>query len=104
MTESTPIACSLSPDGMADREQEFRELALAALIDAQRDPGILTLRFESTDGTEARLCDLVRREQECCPFFDFRVEQVDGSLRLEVRAPLEADELLEAIDRAASAR
>ncbi|MFE5480942.1 hypothetical protein [Streptomyces sp. NPDC056527] len=50
----------------------------------------MTLPVERT----ARVAELAAAEQQCCPFFDFRLH-LDGSrLHLEVRAPVDGSSLL----------
>lgn len=42
----------------------------------------------------ARIAELAVAEQQCCPFFDFRLHLDGPDLHLEVRAPAEAADLL----------
>lgn len=87
---TAPVACSLSGEGMAERTTAWR--------DAVRDAG----RAEIPDGLRLTLpvdrasvvAGLAAAEQQCCPFFDFRLHLDGRSLHLEVRAPAEGAGML----------
>jgi hypothetical protein len=90
MREPIPIACSLSAEDQADRSGEFAAIFDRALIGREATPGGVRLRLRPSPGLRDDLADLVRRERECCPFFDFRMEDRPGELLLEIDAPPEA--------------
>lgn len=84
------IACSLTGPGMDDRADEWRRALAGA--QSEKIPGgiVLTVPAERA----ATVADLAVAEQQCCPFFDFRVHLNGSVLHLEVRAPADAAELL----------
>jgi DNA-binding transcriptional MerR regulator len=88
--EPTPIACSLTGAGTAERIEQWR----SALADASRQeiPGGIRLTVPS--GRFPALAELSAAEQQCCPFFDFRFHLDGRDLHVEVRAPAEAAALL----------
>lgn len=86
------IACSLDAGQHDDRVRRWRQL----LGDAPREPaagGGLTVRLPATRAGE--LADLVVAEQECCPFFAFRLDFAGGHVELTVRAPGQAQPLVD---------
>ena len=62
-----PIACDMSAarDTPEERLAEYEELFLRALRGA-------VLRFDAAARDQVE--DLARREHDCCPFMDYRVE------------------------------
>lgn len=84
------IACSLTGRGMNERADEWRRALDGARH--QEIPGgvVLTMPAERA----ATVADLAVAEQQCCPFFDFRVHLDSPVLHLEVRAPAGAAGLL----------
>ena len=91
------IACTLSPADMAARGEELREIARAALVGRERYAGGVRLVYRNSEAIEAALRDLIRRERECCPFLDFTLDSRAERLALDIAAPSEAEEVLDAI-------
>jgi MerR family transcriptional regulator, copper efflux regulator len=90
---SEPIACSLSAEGQEERRDEAAALMQRALVAREPLDGGVRLRLRRD--SEGELRDLVRREQECCPFFRFSFREEGGELVLDATAPAEARELLD---------
>ena len=90
---SEPIACSLSAEGQSERRDEAAALLERALIAREPVDGGVRLRLRRDSEDELR--DLVRREQECCPFFRFSFRDEGPELVLDATAPEEARELLD---------
>lgn len=90
-----PIACTLTPDGMAARLALIDALAAEGLLDRTRTDAGLRVRLRDTPGIERRTRALVAAESRCCPFLDFALEREDGALVLEIRGPAEAAPVLE---------
>ncbi|MFI1781959.1 MerR family transcriptional regulator [Streptomyces rubiginosohelvolus] len=87
---TAPVACSLSGDGLRERTARWRE-AVAGATRAAVPGGLrLTLPVDRV----ARIAELAAAEQECCPFFDFRLHLDGPHLHLEVRAPADGGALL----------
>jgi hypothetical protein len=80
---------------MRKRAEEAGRLMDLALVRRERDPEGVALVFSRTEGVEAAVRDLVRREQECCPFFEFAVEARGQELELRASAPPDARGLLD---------
>jgi MerR family transcriptional regulator, copper efflux regulator len=78
-----PAACSPAPDGPGNRAGEWQAL----LQGATRTPIPDGLRLTMPKDRAADVAGLAAAEQECCPFFDFRLHLDGQSLHLEVRAP-----------------
>jgi hypothetical protein len=89
-----PIACSLSAQDQVQRAGEFAAVA-ANVIGREPTAEGVRLRFPAEPGFAEQLTDLTRREQECCPFFDFRIATVDGEIVLDVAGPPEARPIVE---------
>jgi MerR family transcriptional regulator, copper efflux regulator len=88
-----PIACSLSPAGLQTQLGEWREL-LTAVAERQFIKGGLRLTFDSS-ASRAVILDLAAREHACCPFLDFDLDLDAERPVLEVRAPDEAQPIIE---------
>jgi len=93
------IACSLTPGDYAGRLREFRRLFATSLRDSRREPTRLFLRLSTATAREADVRDLLRREQECCPFFTFDVQSAGDVLLVEAQVPDGADECLDDLER-----
>ncbi|WP_455752773.1 MerR family transcriptional regulator [Streptomyces cinereoruber] len=90
---SAPVACSLTGDGLHEQAAQWHEALDGAVRAAVPDGLRLTLPADRT----VRVTELAAAEQQCCPFFDFRLH-LDGSrLHLEVRAPADGAGLLTAL-------
>ncbi|MGW6719857.1 MerR family transcriptional regulator [Streptomyces sp. NPDC054995] len=85
-----PVACSLSGEGLHERTAHWREAVDGATRAAVPDGLRLTLPVDRT----ARIAELAAAEQQCCPFFDFRLHLDGPRLHLEVRAPADGGALL----------
>jgi MerR family transcriptional regulator, copper efflux regulator len=90
---SEPIACSLGAEGQDERRDEATALMERSLIAREPLEGGVRLRLRRDSESEVR--DLVRREQECCPFFRFSLRGEGSELVLDATAPAEARELLD---------
>lgn len=88
---TAPVACSLAPDGLDARAEAWRALIAGAGHELIPDGVRLRLPIDRA----AAAAELAAAEQECCPFFDFRLHLDGPDLHLEVRAPAEAGVLLE---------
>ncbi|MFC1408626.1 MerR family transcriptional regulator [Streptacidiphilus sp. N1-12] len=88
--QPAPVACSLSSDSLGERTRRWHEL----LDGARRTtiPNGLLLDLPATLAGE--VAALAAAEQQCCPFFDFRLRLRAPTLYLEVRAPSDAATLL----------
>jgi hypothetical protein len=95
MPAELPIACSLGPDELAGRAQEWRELAQRALIEADRTEAAAVQRYRRKPGVEAKLRELVALEAECCPFLDFALTQDGDEIVLTVGGPAEAARVID---------
>jgi DNA-binding transcriptional MerR regulator len=85
-----PAACSLSASGVEERASAWRALVAGAAREAIPDG----LRLTLPAGRAAAAAGLCAAEQDCCPFFDFRLHLAGPVVHLEVRAPAEAAGLL----------
>lgn len=85
LVETSPIACTLGAGDFKARLAWIAALNAAALR-AERQDGV---RLELTYAPEARdqVLDLIRREQECCAFLSFALDEDPSGLRLTVEAP-----------------
>lgn len=87
---TTPVACSLTGDGVAERVAQWR----AAVSGAERAAIPDGLRLTLPAGRAATVAGLAAAEQDCCPFFGFRLHLDGPVLHLEVRAPADGAGLL----------
>jgi hypothetical protein len=76
---------------MSTRTAEWRALTEDATRRQQISDGV---RLSWPAARVAELAALAAAEQQCCPFFDFRLHLDGPVVHLEVRAPADAAELL----------
>jgi hypothetical protein len=99
---SLEIACSLTPADYAERLHEFRRLFATALRESRREPTRLYLTLDPHAACEDEVRDLLKREQECCPFFSFTVDAQPAAIHVEAAVPDGADECLSDLERMAT--
>ena len=75
---------------MAERTAQWH----AATTGAVRTPFAKGLRLTLPADRTTTIAQLAADEQQCCPFFDFRLHLDGQALHLEVRAPAEGANLL----------
>ena len=94
--ESPEAACSLERNALPARLDEWAGLIANATDRAALDDGI-ALDFAHNADLAAGLARLAAEEYECCSFFDFTIGVKASGLRLEVRAPAQAQEALQSV-------
>jgi DNA-binding transcriptional MerR regulator len=87
---STPVACSLDGPAASDRMRQWQDL----LAGAEREPIPGGIKLTMPSDRAAQVAGLAAAEQQCCPFFDFRLHLAGRQVHLEVRAPAEAAAML----------
>ncbi|WP_327257775.1 MerR family transcriptional regulator [Streptomyces sp. NBC_01244] len=87
---TAPVACSLSGKAMSERAAQWAEAVGGAVRTRISDGLRLTLPVEQA----VALTALAAAEQQCCPFFDFRLHLDGTQVHLEVRAPADGAALL----------
>jgi hypothetical protein len=83
--EQHSIACTLSGEAQQDRRAWIATLVRDALRGSERDD--LTLRLRFAPEAVQRIQDMVRKEQACCSFLTFEMEERHQELWLIIRAP-----------------
>jgi uncharacterized protein YbjT (DUF2867 family) len=98
MSESgVPIACTLHPNEMGGRLEEWHRLFAAHLGGIQRPaPTRLRLILAADAGVD-RVRDLAAREMACCAFMAFTVTLAGGRLLLDAEVPAEAAPTLDGL-------
>ncbi|MFJ8313464.1 MULTISPECIES: MerR family transcriptional regulator [unclassified Streptomyces] len=84
------VTCSLSPDDIGERTVQWQQLVDGAV--RQTIPDGLRLTLPATRAGD--IATLASSEQQCCPFFNFRLHLDGPVLHLEVRAPADRAALL----------
>ncbi len=98
-------ACTLPTAQRPLRLAEFDDLFATAVTSVERTAdGRLSLALAADAPVAARAADLMVREAACCAFFTFTLSATAGQLRLEVSAPPERADVLDALAVRASAR
>jgi len=90
---SAPIACTLAPEEMGTRLDDWQAL-LALATERRRLESGRALIFPQEATVVAELARLAAAEQGCCSFFDFRMHLTGSTVEFEVRAAPEAQELI----------
>ena len=86
----TPIACTLTPDGLTARLALIDALAADGLLDRTATDAGLRVRLRDTPEIERRTRELVAAESKCCAFLDFALAREDGDLVLDIAGPADA--------------
>ena len=76
MSETRPIACTLSAADLKDRGSAWKKLMNSGLVERERVPG--GIRLSAAPGAAVALIELIDLERECCAWIDFEVR--DGSV------------------------
>ena len=90
-----PIACTLTPDDMTDRQALIDELATDGLIDRTATEAGLRIRLRDTPEIERRTRELIAAESRCCAFLEFTLRRDGGELVLEIAGPDDARPVIE---------
>jgi len=90
-----PIACTLTPDDMTDRQALIDELATDGLIDRTTTETGLRVRLRDTPEIERRTRELIAAESRCCAFLEFTLRRDGGELVLEIAGPDDARPVIE---------
>jgi MerR family copper efflux transcriptional regulator len=87
---TAPVACSLTGQDVAERAAHWQRL----LDGAEREPVDEGVRLTLPAEHVGELVALAAEEQQCCPFFDFRLHLNGPTVHLEVRAPADGATIL----------
>lgn len=95
--EPIAFACTIDPAGLKQRVNQLDALA-PHVRGLRRDGLTLTLAFpaEATQDVQA----FVVEESKCCPFFSFKIDEIDQELRLGIRTPPGGEAMLDALQAA----
>jgi hypothetical protein len=91
---AVPIACTLSPEGVVDRMEEWRTFLSTMVTKIERTTNQATLTLRPGSKALLMATDLAEREKACCPFFQFSIEMDGLEGRLLVGVPMEAEAIL----------
>jgi hypothetical protein len=81
-----PVACALTPAGLAAQAGRWEWLAARAMTGRIETEHGLRIRFRPAPGTEEELRALVAVENECCSWATWTVETSPAGIVLDVRA------------------
>ena len=95
---AVPDACTLPTAEQPTRLLELDSLFRTALRAHRVSPTVLDVVLAGDAALRDSARDRLRRESECCSFFDFTLQPaVDGEARLRVEVPAEQTGVLDAI-------
>lgn len=89
MAKTTPVACTLTPAGLAARGRRWQELVARAMTGRAQTPDGLRLCFRGEPGEEEELRGLAAAETECCPWATWTVERDADTIVLDIRSTAE---------------
>jgi hypothetical protein len=84
----TPIACTLSAGDYRGRLAQIAALARDALRSYEKDGLVLHLSYDAAAAERVR--EMVRREQDCCAFLTFELQEEGEEIAVTISAPEEA--------------
>jgi hypothetical protein len=85
-TATAPVACSLTPAGLAEQAGRWERLARRAMTRRERTGHGIRVSFRPGPGTEEELRALVDAETRCCSWATWAVHSDGTQLVLDVRA------------------
>jgi len=85
-TAATPVACSLTPAGLAEQAGRWARLAARAMTGREQTGHGIRVSFRPGPGTEEELRALVAAETGCCPWAAWTVHADGSRLVLDVRS------------------
>ncbi|MGW6739338.1 MerR family transcriptional regulator [Streptomyces sp. NPDC055025] len=85
-----PVACSLNSASLQERTARWH----GVLKDSRREPIDDGLRLTLPIDRAGAFAELAAAEQQCCPFYDFRIHLNGASMHVEVRSPQEGAPIL----------
>ena len=85
-TATAPVACSLTPAGLADQAGRWARLAARAMTGREQTGRGIRIGFRPGPGTEEELRALVAVETRCCPWATWTVHADGAQLVLDVRS------------------
>jgi len=93
-----PIACTLSSEDLARRQQVIHQLLQKTLERRELEDGFEFI-FSPTEAILAELVDFVGFERKCCRFLSFELvlDSGDGPIHLRLRGPDGAKEAIRQI-------
>lgn len=80
-----PVACTLSPAGLAGRLEWIRRVTKRSLLSHRLEGSTLRLRYEP--GARADVEQIVAGERECCSFLQFDLQVLPEAVEVTIRAP-----------------
>jgi hypothetical protein len=83
---TVPVACALTPAGLAAQRDRWERLADRAMTERAKTADGLRLAFRPEPGVEEELRALVAVEDECCPWASWTVQANAGRVVLDVRS------------------
>jgi DNA-binding transcriptional MerR regulator len=99
--DPTAIVCTLDSASVGDRVADWQAVAARATRRDAIDDGI-ALQLPGDPTLLAEVSRLAAAEADCCAFFDFTVRVTNAGVRLEVRAPDDAQPVVAAMFGAAA--
>jgi hypothetical protein len=87
-SKTPPIGCTLAPGDYYARLAWIAELTRDALLAFERRGFVLELRYALE--AAGRVREMVRKEQACCAFLTFDLQETPREIRLTIRAPEDA--------------
>ena len=91
-----PIACTLAPDQMPGRMDDWHQL-LDLAVTQEPVPDGVSLRFPPDPNVAAELTRLAAAEHDCCSFFDFHLHVTADAVALRVTGPADAQPVIAAV-------
>jgi hypothetical protein len=93
--DTAPIACSLGPDGLGERLDEWRAFVATHVSSVEPSEVSVRLVLHGSDAALLAAASLGAREKECCPFFDVAIELEPARRSLRLAVPAGAEPVLD---------
>jgi hypothetical protein len=97
-SSNPPIACTLSPEDLARRQQVIRELFQKTLEQHELEDG-LHFTFPGSNAILAEILEFITFERKCCQFLSFELlfDAANGPIHLRLRGREDAKEAIRQI-------
>jgi hypothetical protein len=92
-----PVVCTLTAEDRSLRGDEWRQFLTSDVVAVNRRGATAQLLLKRGDDVILTAVDLARREKDCCAFFEFHLRLLPEQVWLEVKVPVDAAEILDAL-------
>jgi hypothetical protein len=98
-TQNLPIACTLTDEELADRQEEIDGNISGGVESVTELPDGYEFHFSSSEEWAEKLISFVKQERQCCRFLTFELifQPDEGPISMRLRGPDGAKEFIKSM-------